>query len=163
MISDLAAFVLANARTRPADGHAWRSVAQAPSSVPMTALRALFVLAMLAAAPAVARAQTWQPRPSALPVDPHRYQADQHRLEMDRLRAQAEQREAFARQLEIETRLNRQRIEATRLPEPIQPPPLRALRSPEEERALRRSASARRAATTSDVGQIDAWLDRPRD
>ncbi|WP_305304656.1 hypothetical protein [Brevundimonas sp.] len=82
---------------------------------------------------------------------------------MDRLRAQAEQREAFARQLEIETRLNRQRIEAARLPEPILPPTSRALRSPEEERVLRQSASGRRAAAASEVGQINAWLDRPRD
>lgn len=128
----------------------------------MTALRVLLALVLLAA-PAAAQAQTWQPRPGALAIDPHRYQADQHRLEMDRLRAQAEQREAVARQLEIETRLNRQQIEAARLPEPIQPPAPRALRSPEEERALRQSASGRRAAAASNVGQIDAWLDRPRD
>lgn len=128
----------------------------------MTAPRVLLALALLAA-PVAAQAQTWQPRAGAPAVDPHRYQAHQHRFEMDRLRAQAEQREAFARQLEIETRLNRQRIEAARLPEPIQPPASRALRSPEQERALRQSASGRRAATVSDVGQIDAWLDRPRD
>ena len=129
----------------------------------MTALRALFVLTAFAIAPAVAQAQTWQPRAGAPAIDPHRYQVDQHRLDMDRLRAQAEQREAFARRLEIETRLNRQRIEAARLTEPIQPPASRALRSSGEERALRQSASGRRAAATSDVGQIDAWLDRPRD
>ena len=128
----------------------------------MTVFRALLALAVLAAAPAAAQAQTWQPRPGAPAVDQHRYQADQHRLEMDRLRAQADQRESFARQLEIETRLNRQRIEAARQPEPIQPSAPRALRSPEEERAMRRSASQRRAASASDVGQIDAWLDRPR-
>ena len=129
----------------------------------MTALRAFFVLTALAMAPAVAQAQTWQPRPGAAAVDPHRYQADQHRFEMDRLRAQADQREAFAGQLAIETRLNRQRIEAARLPEPIQPPASRALRSPEEERVLRQSASGRRAAAALDVGQVDAWLNRPRD
>lgn len=129
----------------------------------MTALRALLVLTALAMTPAVAEAQTWQPRAGAPAADPHRYQAEQHRLEMDRIRAQADQRETFARQLELETRLNRQRIEAARLPEPIQPPAPRALRSHEEERALRQSASGRRAASTSDVSQIDAWLDRPRD
>lgn len=126
----------------------------------MTALRALLVLTALALTPAVAQAQTWQPRPGAPAIDPHRYQADQHRLEMDRLRAQAEQREALARQLEGETRLNRQRIEAARLPAPIQPPASRTLRSPEEERVL--GQSGRRAAAASDVGQIDAWLDRPQ-
>lgn len=129
----------------------------------MTALRALLVLTSLAITPAMAQAQTWQPRPGGPAVDPHRYQADQHRLELDRLRVQADQREALARQLETETRLNRQRIEAARLPEPVQPGP-RALRSPEEERALRPSASGRRAAAAaSQVGQIDSWLDRPRD
>ena len=129
----------------------------------MTALRALIALTVLAATPALAQVQTWQPRPGVPAIDPGRYQADQHRLEMERLRLQAEQRETFARQLEIEARLNRQRLEAARPPEPILSPGPRALRSPEEERALRRSASERRAATASDVGQIDAWLDRPRD
>lgn len=130
----------------------------------MIVLRTLLALIGLAvAAPAAAQAQNWQPRPGAPAVDPHRYQADQHRIEMDRLRARADQREAFARQLELETRLNRLRIEAARQPEPIQPPAPRPLRSPEEEAALRRSASERRAGVSSDVGQIDAWLDRPRD
>lgn len=129
----------------------------------MIALRALIALIVFAATPALAQVQTWQPRPGEPTIDPGRYQADQHRLEMERLRLQAEQRETFARQLEIEARLNRQRIEAARRPEPIQPPATRALRSPEEERALRLSASGRRAAAASDTGQIDAWLDRPRD
>ena len=129
----------------------------------MIALRVFILLIALAAAPAAAQAQTWQPRPGAPAVDPHRYQADQHRMEMDRLRDQADQREAFARQLALETRLNRLRIEAARQLEPIQPPAPRPLRSPEEEAVLRRSASERRADVSSDVGQIDAWLDRPRD
>lgn len=129
----------------------------------MTVLRALLVLTALAAAPAAAQAQTWQARPGAPAVDPHRYQADQHRIEMDRLRARADEREAFARQLELETRLNRLRIEAARRAEPIQAPAPRPLRSREEEAALRRSASERRAEVSSDVSQIDAWLDRPRD
>ena len=80
-------------------------------------------------------------------VDPHRYQADQ--------------REAFARQLQFETRLNRLEIEAARRPEPAQPLPYRARRSPEEERALRKSATGRRRSTTAGVTQIDDWLDRP--
>ncbi len=129
----------------------------------MTALRALIALTVFAATPALAQVQTWQPRPGVPAIDPGRYQADQHRREMERLRLQAEQRESFARQLEIEARLNRQRLEAARPPEPIQPAGPRALRSPEEEQALRRSASERRAAAAADTGQIDAWLDRPRD
>jgi hypothetical protein len=129
----------------------------------MTALRVLIALTLFAAPPALAQAQTWQPRPGQPAIDPHRHQADQHRFEMERLRAQADQRETFARQLESEARFNRQRIEAARLPEPVQPPAPRTLRSPEEERALRLSASGRREAATSDVGQIDAWLDRRQD
>ena len=129
----------------------------------MPLLRILISIGLFAAMPAVAQAQTWQPRPGEPAIDPHRYQVEQHRLEMDRLRAGADQREAFARQLELETRLNRQRIEATRRPEPDLPPAPRALRSPGEEQALRRSAAERRRATTSAMGQIDAWLDRPRD
>lgn len=129
----------------------------------MVTLRLLIAIGLFAAMPAVAQAQTWQPRPGEPAIDPHRYQAERHRFEMDRLRARADQREAFARQLELETRLDRQRIEAARRPEPDLPPAPRALRSPEEEGALRRSAAERRRAGTSAMGQIDAWLDRPRD
>lgn len=124
----------------------------------MTAVRALFAFAVLAAGPV--QAQSWPP-PAGPAFDPHRHQADQHRYEIERLRAQADQREAFARQLQLETRLNRLEIEAARQPEPVQPPPWRALRSPEEERALRESAAERRRATAAGVSQIDAWLDRP--
>lgn len=122
----------------------------------MIVVRALLAVAALAVA-APALAQSWPP-PAG--VDPHRYQTDQHRQEMQRLRARADQREAFARQLELETRLNRLELEAARQPEPVQPPAGRRLRSPEEERALREVAPERRRATTADVTQIDAWLDR---
>ena len=123
--------------------------------------RALIPLTIaLAAVAGSAQAQSAPPYVSPT-VDPHLYQADQHRYQMDRLRARADQREAFARQLQLETRLNRLGIEAARQPEPLQPPPWRALRSPEEERALRETATERRRAATADVTQIDAWLDRP--
>ncbi|MDI1327545.1 MAG: hypothetical protein PSV23_12205 [Brevundimonas sp.] len=126
----------------------------------MTAIRVLAAVLLLAAAPVQAQVPpTWQPRPGVQAFDPNRYQADQHRYEIDRLRARADQREALARQQEIETRLNRLRIEAARQPEPVPPPPYRALRSPEEERGLRLSAEERRRATANRVGQIDAWLD----
>ncbi len=133
----------------------------------MNVLSALAAVFVFAAAPAAAHAhgqvQTWQPqpRPGAPAFDANRYQADQHRHEMDRLRAQADQREAFTRQIEAETRLNRLRIESARPPEPLQPVPYRALRSPEEEQALRLSAGDRHRATARGLGQIDAWLDRP--
>ncbi|MDP2763620.1 MAG: hypothetical protein Q8O54_02145 [Brevundimonas sp.] len=129
----------------------------------MTTLRVLISIGLFAAMPTVAQAQTWQPRPGEPAIDPHRYQAEQHRREIDRLRARADQREMFARQLELETRLNRQRIEAARRPEPDLTPAPRTLHAPEEERALRQSAAERRRATASAMGQIDAWLDRPRD
>ncbi len=128
----------------------------------MIAVRALAAVLLLAAAPAQAQVpQTWQPRPGAPAFDQNRYQADQHRYEMERLRAQADQREVLARQLETEARLARQRLEAARQPEPVQPAPSRALRSPDEERTLRRSAEDRRRALANGIGQIDAWLDRP--
>jgi len=126
---------------------------------------ALFSAALFTTAPALAQAQAqaWQPRPGEPTIDPHRYQADQHRFEMDRLRAQADQRETFARQLDLETRLNLQQIQAARRPEPDTERVLRPLRSSAEEQALRQSASERGRAAASDLGQIDAWLDRTRD
>lgn len=129
----------------------------------MIVARALPVVVALAAALAAAsaaQAQSWPPVAGPA-IDPLRYQADQHRYEIDRLRVQADRREAFARQLQLETRLTRLEIEAARQPEPAPPPAYRALRSPEEERTLRESATLRRRATTAGVTQIDAWLDRP--
>lgn len=123
--------------------------------------RALIPLSLaLAALAGSTQAQTAPPWVSP-GGDTHRYQADRHRYEMDRLRAGADQREAFARQLQLETRLNRLEIEAARRPDPVQPPPYRVLRSPEEERALRDTATDRRRSMTAGVNQIDAWLDRP--
>ena len=128
----------------------------------MIALRAALGLIVLAAAPA-AQAQVWQPGAGASSLDQQRFQAEQHRNEIERQRARADQREAFARQIELETRLNRLRLEAARQPEPVQPPALRPLRSPEEERLTRLSAGQRHRATTSAVNQIDDWLDRRPD
>lgn len=122
--------------------------------------RLIFLAFAFAAIGASAQAQTAPPY-AGPGVDPHRYQADQHLYEIDRLRARADQREAFARQLQLETRLNRLEIEAARQPEPVLPPAWRPLRSPDEERALRQSATQRRRDTTAGVTQIDAWLDRP--
>lgn len=132
-------------------------------------LRLPLIVAVLTALAAPALAQTVPPLPRAgLYVDPHRYQADRHRYEMDRLRQQADDRAAFARQLQLESQLSRMEVEAARQPD-IAPPALvplgsgyRALRSPEEERALRLSATERRETVQSGVGEIDAWLDRGR-
>lgn len=131
----------------------------------MIALRAALGLIVLAAAlPVQARAQTqahaWQPGPGASAADQHRYQADRHRDEIGRLRALADQREDVTRQNELEFRLNRLRLVAARQTEPALPPALRPLRSPQDERVARLSATERRRATTAAVAQIDAWLDR---
>ncbi len=121
-----------------------------------------FALLIALSAPVAARAQIAPPtRPGEAPFDYNRYASDQNRLEMERLRAEADQREAAARQMETEARLRSLRIQAARQPEPVQPPPSRILRSPQEERAARQAATARREATAAGVGQIDAWLDRP--
>lgn len=121
----------------------------------------VIAVAFAVATPAGAQVPPYAPRPGEPAVDYNRYQADQNRLEMERLRAQADQREAQARQMETEARLRRLRIEAARQPEPIQPETRRRLRTPEEERAARQAATARREATAAGVGQIDHWLDRP--
>lgn len=125
----------------------------------MTLFRSL-AIAGLVATSAQAQVPPLHPHSSSGGFDQHRYQADQHRYEMDRLRLQADQRDLLSRQIALETQLARLRVQAARQPEPVQPQPYRALRSPEEERALRQSARERRAATTEGVGQIDAWLDR---
>ena len=124
----------------------------------MNAASPLVAVLLLVAVPA--QAQVPQVRPGLSTLDLHRYQADQHRYEIDRLRVQAEQRELSARLYETEARLNRARIEAARQPEPVLPPAYSAVRSPEEERALRLSAEARHRAMANGAGQIDAWLDR---
>ena len=69
--------------------------------------------------------------------------------------------DAFARQLQLETRQTRQDIEAARQTDIAREPTARALRSPEEERALRESATRRRQAAADRTGEIDGWLDRP--
>lgn len=129
----------------------------------MVALRLLICLALSATAAAPAQAKTWPPRPGQTAVDPHRYQAEQHRLEMELLRTRADQREIFARRLELETRVNRQRIQAAGRLEPDQPPAVRAAPYAWQDRALGQSAAERRQAAASQLDQIDAWLARPRD
>lgn len=107
-----------------------------------------------------AQAQTYPLPPGPSALDQQRYQADQHRYEMERLRMQADQREATARQIELESRLTRMDLERRRSTDPYVPSAPRALRSPEEERTARQSATERRRATESGFGEIDAWLDR---
>jgi len=128
--------------------------------VPMT--RALLIAALAApllASPAAAQSVRPLP-PGPSPWDQHQYQADQHRYEMDRLRLQSDGREATVRQLELETRLNRQQLDSRRTADPYVPSSPPALRSPDEERAARLSATQRRETTSDRVGEIDAWLER---
>lgn len=103
----------------------------------------------------------WQSRPGALAIDAQRYRADQNRFEMERLRLGADQRRLEAQLGQVETRASRDRIVGARQPEPVQPQPLPALRSSDQERAARQAAEQRRRTRSATVGQIDAWLDRP--
>ncbi len=103
----------------------------------------------------------WQTRPGALAIDAQRYRADQNRLEMERLRLGADQRRLEAQLGQMQAQSSLDRIIGARQPEPLQPTPLPALRSPEQEREARRSAEARRRGDAASVGQIDRWLDRP--
>lgn len=103
----------------------------------------------------------WQARPGALAFDAQRYRADQNRLEMERLRLGADQRRLEAQLGQLEAQSSRDRIVGARQPEPVQPQPLPALRSPEQERSARQAAEERRRTHSATVGQIDAWLDRP--
>ena len=133
----------------------------------MKALRSpLLGLALaVVAIPVAALAQTpppaWQARPGALAVDAQRYRADQNRLEMERLRLRADQRRLEAQLGQLDAQASRDRIVGTRQAEPVQPQPLAALRSAEQERAARQAAEQRRRSDAETVGQIDAWLDRP--
>ncbi len=123
-------------------------------------IRLLPFAILLVAPPAAAQTPPAYVPPGAA-VDTHRYQADQHRYEMDRLRAEADRRQAEARRLETESRLRRMEIEAARQTDMAREPATRTVRSPEQERALRESATRRRQAVAEGAGQIDAWLDRP--
>lgn len=87
--------------------------------------------------------------------------AEAHRLALDQLRDQADRRAAFARQQAFETRLRRLELEAARQPAPLESPAGQRLGTPEQERARREAATARRHALAEGLGQIDAWLDRP--
>jgi len=109
--------------------------------------------------------------PAAAQVAPYPYGApnygpnavttgDVHRYEMDRLRAGAQANDALARSQSLNTRLTLQELQARRASTPVEPYRPLPLRSPEQERAAREAATARRETTARGVGQIDAWLDR---
>lgn len=127
----------------------------------LLSLSVLFGLAVTGAAQAQTPPPAWQVRSGAPAVDAQRYRGDQNRLEMDRLRLQADQRRLEAQLGQMESQITRNRIVSARQPEPIQPAPLPALRSPEQERAARQGAEQRRRTDAEAVGEIDAWLDRP--
>ncbi len=115
-------------------------------------MRALIALALMTLpAPALAQSR----------VEPRAAVGDQHRWAMEQLRARADANEALARQQRLEARLTVLELQAARQAAPIvKVPDWRPLRSPEEERAARESATVRRQETVRSVTQIDAWLDR---
>jgi len=82
------------------------------------------------------------------------------RYAIERQRQQAESAELLARQQQLQTRLTLMELQARRIPAPTPDAPASALRSPEQERAAREAATARRQATAQGVSQIDSWLDR---
>lgn len=125
-------------------------------------LTAAATLALACATPAVAQTvpqpvPPWLSTPGPGTAGP----AEAHRLALDQLRDQADRRAAFARQQAFETRLRRLELEAARQPAPADGATGQRLGTPEQERARREAATARRHALAEGLGQIDAWLDRP--
>lgn len=113
------------------------------------------VMLVLSVSSAGAQVRPWTPigTPGASGLETQRYA-------IERQRQQAEAAEALARQQQLQTRLTLMELQARRTPSPTPGNPAPALRSPEQERAAREAATARRRATAQGVGQIDSWLDR---
>ena len=125
----------------------------------------LTLTALFAAGAAPVLAQTY-PQPGrpygAYPGGAPAAIADQHRYENDRLRYQAQSNADQARQQQIETRLRLRAIQTAREPAAAYALPPRPLYSPEQEQALRQSATERRQQTAQGMSQIDDWLARPQ-
>ncbi|RZJ19363.1 MAG: hypothetical protein EON91_01360 [Brevundimonas sp.] len=119
----------------------------------MRTLLPLLILSL--ATPALAQTRPGEPYPQMSVGERHRY-------EMDRLRAVNDGQAALARQQAIQAQLTVLQLEAARQPAPPLPSSTPYVRSPEDERAEREAATARREATRTAVGQIDDWLDRGR-
>ncbi len=120
---------------------------------------------LIAATAGPAAAQAYRdplPWSRGVTADPG-YIADRQRLEMDRLRARADANRYEADRNRFESQLTIQDLRARRQPAPAAEPSVRILRSPEEERAAREAATARRETVQGQTGQIDAWLDRGDD
>ncbi|QTC91517.1 hypothetical protein [Brevundimonas goettingensis] len=103
-----------------------------------------------------AQVRSWTPLGSA---GASSLETQRYAIELQR--QQAEAAEALARQQQLQTRLTLMELQSRRIPAPTPDVPIPALRSPEQERAAREAATARRQATAQGVGQIDNWLDRP--
>lgn len=108
----------------------------------------------LSASQTSAQGQAWRPGLPGTTV------ADAHRYEMESLRARSDANTNLARQQQLNTRLTIQDLQSARQPAPVQPS-YRPLRSLDQERVLRQSATQRRERLSQEVGQIDDWLDRP--
>ncbi|VXB75704.1 hypothetical protein [Brevundimonas sp. G8] len=127
--------------------------------------RILTLTALLAATATPALAQTYPQPGRPYPTYPGGVPAaiaDQHRYENDRLRAQSQSNANEARQQQVETQLRLGAIESAREPAASYALPPRPLYSPEQERALRQSATERRQQTAQGMSQIDDWLNRPQ-
>ena len=117
----------------------------------------LILLALMTTTPALAQTPPWVQPGGASVGEQHRYQADRQRAIND---ANA----ALARQQQLETRLTILELQSARQAPLMPQSDWRALRTPEQERALREAATERRQTVVEGMGQIDAWLDRaPRD
>lgn len=109
------------------------------------------ILVSAFAAPAAAQVA---PYPGATPLERHRY-------ENQRLRLEADRRSAEARLYQLEAQARRREIEAARQP-PLHVEPYTPAPTPEQARAAREAATARRQTVVTGATQIDDWLDRTR-
>jgi len=91
------------------------------------------------------------PYPGATPLDQHRY-------ETQRLRAEADRRESEARLYQLETQTRLREVEAARQP-PLPVEPYRPT-TPEQARAAREAATARRQSVTAGPAPIHSRVDR---
>lgn len=114
-------------------------------------MKLIGALILFLATPAAAQVV---PYPGATPLEQHRY-------ETQRLRAEADRRQTEARIHQLETQARLREVEAARQP-PLYVEPWRPLGTPEQARAAREAATARRQAITAGTTQIDSWLDRSR-
>lgn len=119
--------------------------------------RALILAAGLTLFAGGAHAQG-QPWPGASEFDRHRYEADQNLQAMERRRRDADYRQAEAARAHAASRDAAARVESGRVPALPYP----GARQPAPVAPARPNGGFPPLSPGGDVGQIDAWLDRPR-